>query len=59
MFNTKPTTSIMLACIVCGSLFLCGANYFSGSDAWIAWVYTTVIGIVGLVFVFVTKRWEK
>ena len=56
MFNTKPTTSIMLACIVCSSLFLCAAEYLSGSEAWVAWGCTSALGIGALVFVLVSRR---
>lgn len=56
MFKSKAI--IMLTGVVCGCIVLCIIEFLSGSDAWVAWGYTTAIGIGALIFVL-AKRSEK
>ena len=55
MFRSKIIVSVLLAGVVCGSLFLCVSAYLSGSEEWVAWAFPSVSGIVALIFVLVKK----
>ena len=49
MFKSRVTTLVMLAGVVCGSLFMCISEYLSGSEAVVAWAYPSVLGIGALI----------
>lgn len=56
MFKSKIITLVMLAGVVCSVLFVCISEYLSGSEAWVAWAYPSVLGIVALIFVLVKRK---
>ena len=49
----------MLARVVCGVLFVCISEYLSGSEAWVAWAYPSVLGTVALVFLLASRKKRK
>ena len=56
MFKNKVTTIVILAGVVGGSLFLCASENLQGRTEWTDWLYPTVIGIAGLVFILINRR---
>lgn len=56
MFKNKVTTTIMLVAVIGGSLFLCVSENLQGRTEWTDWLYPTIIGIAGLVFVLINRR---
>lgn len=48
MFKNKVTISVMLAGVVCGSVFMCGIECAQGSEACVVWTYTALVGIIAL-----------
>ena len=56
MFKSKITVSVMLAGVVCCSLFLCVSEYLLGSEAWVAGAFPSVVGIGALIFVLVKRK---
>lgn len=59
MSKSKVIVSVMLAGVVCGSLFLCVSEYLSGSEEWVAWAFPSASGIGSLIFVLVKKFENK
>ena len=48
MFKSKAATGVMLAVVVCSSVFMNGIECAQGSEACVAWSYTTLVGIIAL-----------
>lgn len=48
MFKPKAATGVMLAGVVCGSVFMSGIECAQGSEACVAWSCTALVGIVAL-----------
>lgn len=49
IFKKMVTISVMLASVVCGSVFMCGIECTQGSsEACVAWSYTALMGIIAL-----------
>ena len=61
MFKSKITVIVMLAGVVCGSLFMCASKYLQGCEAWTPWAYPCVGGIVALIYALSIRRenWSK
>lgn len=55
MFKSKITTLVMLASVVCGSIFLAVNEYIQGRSDWAEWMYPTIMGIIGLGFVLYAR----
>ena len=51
MFKSKITVIVMLAGVVCSSLFMCVSGYPQGSEAWVPWAYPCAGGIVALIYI--------
>ena len=59
MFKPKITVIVLLAGVVCVSLFLCVSAYLSGSEEWVAWAFPSASGVGSLIFVLVKKFENK